>query len=104
VESVLGVVDSLATNVLGYARSIEEKIDYPKDKRIPVGIITGFLGSGTFLQPRRTSHPKAGCRLVSPSFARHRQDDAPQLRPERQPRQTDCGDRKRVRRYASFPR
>ena len=43
----MGVVDSLATNVLGYARSIEEKIDYPKDKRIPVGIITGFLGSGT---------------------------------------------------------
>lgn len=46
VESALGVVDSLATNILGYARSIEEKIDYPKDKRIPVGIITGFLGSG----------------------------------------------------------
>jgi hypothetical protein len=57
VESALGVVDSLATNILGYARSIEEKIDYPKDKRIPVGIITGFLGSGTFLQRRRTSPP-----------------------------------------------
>jgi hypothetical protein len=75
VESALGVVDSLATNILGYARSIEEKIDYPKDKRIPVGIITGFLGSGTFLQRRRTSPKKVGAdslTVVRASQARQR--------------------------------
>jgi hypothetical protein len=47
VDTAVAVVDSLASNILGYARRIEEEIDYPKDKRIPVGIITGFLGSGT---------------------------------------------------------
>jgi hypothetical protein len=56
VETALALVDSTVTDILGYARRVEEKIDYPKDKRIPVGIITGFLGSGT-LSHTRVSHP-----------------------------------------------